>query len=213
MIKNFPIRVVLIIAVCCFAGFRSPAANPEVASDQTTIDLQGKSRKTEAKAEAVSSSAAQGNGESSAEAAVSAVEAHAQNVETDVGLIEKTQGRSNAELQTANQESQDNNLDKLRVEAYKSQRVQRHLRATQNAFEKIAEEINKLVEKDEQYLNAIKVVDAPVTEQQRNQARREAVERAMQTAQVKKLKSEAQKHFEEFRRAYNAALEAKKATK
>jgi len=102
--------------------------------------------------------------------------------------------------------------DALRVESYKSQRVQRLLRTAQKSFEKLALEITKAVEKDPTYQNLFTAGDNPPTQQQIYRAHREAVERAMQKPQIKKLKSRAQKDFVEFRKAYNSTLDAKRAS-
>lgn len=93
--------------------------------------------------------------------------------------------------------------------AHERQNVQRPLRAAQEAFEKAAAKIAEIVEKDQTYLDAIRLKDGVVpTEAQRNAARREAVARAKDNKEVRKLLEEARKHFEDYKKALDTALKS-----
>jgi len=108
-----------------------------------------------------------------------------------------------------NEVQQQQDSDSLRVEAYKSKQVQLRLRETKAAFEKLAQQILKTLENDNQYQTLLQRI-IPSQSKELDFAKQQAVERALQTPQIKKLKDQAQRHFEKYRQAYRTALATKK---
>jgi len=108
-----------------------------------------------------------------------------------------------------NEVQQQQDSDSLRVEAYKSKQVQLRLRETKAAFEKLTQQILKTLENDNQYQTSLQRI-TPSQSKELDFAKQQAVERALQTPQIKKLKDQAQRHFEKYRQAYRTALATKK---
>ncbi len=113
-------------------------------------------------------------------------------------------------LVTLRQENEDSPEATLRLLAHQRQSVQRPLRAAREAFDKAASKISEIIEKDEAFRNAISTKNGPVAEEKRNAARREAVARAKEDIEVRKILEEARKQFEAYRKALEQAMKSQR---